>query len=192
MMKLKICILFFFLSPLFLWAQVTNLEAPIIEDYEEIAIQRVKQLTQYMAKIADKNTSSYEAEIAIKYALDLFISDTSIMEVSSCHKTTTRPYFVKVYLNRLKLLKYDDVIIESGEFAFVRDLKLGEDGYYYGIISFVQRFEGYSGEVLKYADITEKHVEIVLKPYQKESIGSSEWYWELFLADVLVKRTDCI
>lgn len=191
-MKLKICILFFFLTPLFLGAQVTNLEAPNIGDYEEIAIQRVKQLTQYMAKIADKNTSSYEAEIAIKYALDLFISDTSIMEVSSCNKPTNKPYFVKVYLNRLKLLKYDDVIIESGEFAFVRDLKLGEDGYYYGVISFVQRFEGYQGEVLKYADITEKHVEIVLKPYQKESVGSSEWYWELFLADVLVKRTDCI
>ena len=173
-------------------AQVTDLEAPNLEDDEHIAINKVQSLTTYMAKIADKNTSSYEAELAIKYALDLFVSDTSIMEVSSCYKPTTKKYFVKVYLNRLKLLKYDDVVIEAGEFAFVQKLTLGADGYYYGIISYVQKFEGYSGEVLKYADLTEKYVEIVLKPYQKESIGSSEWYWELFLADVLVKRTDCI
>jgi len=70
----------------------------------------------------------------------------------------------------------------------VGDLKKGEDGNFYGIISFVQKFKAMKGEYV-YEDVTTKHVEIVLKPYLKPNDqGEDEWKWDVYLSNVNVKE----
>lgn len=173
------------------FAQYGVLNESELNDFKVLAEKRAQQFGLYVAKIANKSTNYLDKETAISQALNLFINDTVTIQISYCgSKWGNKVYSKKLvdYLRRLSLLNYDQVTIEWVECAMVKELRKGEDGNYYGNISFVQRFKGTRGEQ-EYSDITTKSIEVVLKPYQKPNDrGENEWRWEVFLSNVNVKE----
>lgn len=118
----------------------------------------------------------------------LFIADAKI-EVSSLNRTDVVRYDVRAYLNRLGMLKYDKVIIKWFNIQYTSMLRKGPDGNYYGTVEFEQRFLGISGDNQTYEDITRKTVEVVLKPYQRNTDGGTTIEWDVFLGDIGVTIT---
>lgn len=172
-------------------SQVNILNESELEEFKYLALKKATTFSTYITKIANKSTSYYDKETAISQSLNLFIHDTVTIQVSYCGGSGNNKIIARQlidYLRRLSLLNYDQVQIEWVECAMIKDLTKGDDGNYYGIISFVQKFSGLRGET-KYMDVTTKNIEIVLKPYQKPNDkGESEWRWEVFLSDVNVKE----
>jgi len=185
---LILCIITYFNAG---YSQSSSLSQPNLENFQILAEKKAKAFSVYIKKIAAKATSLNDKEIAIKQACNLFLSDTVRVQVSYCpsggkSSVYSRP-LIK-YLRRLSLLNYDQITIEWVECVMVGDLKKGEDGNFYGIISFVQKFKAMKGEYV-YEDVTTKHVEIVLKPYLKPNDqGEDEWKWDVYLSNVNVKE----
>lgn len=173
------------------YGQGSSLSEPNLENFKILAEKRANQFGVYISKIADKSVSLENKEIAIKQACDLFISDTVRIQISYCPASGGSSVYSRTlikYLRRLSMLNYDKVKIEWVECVMVGDLKKGDDGNYYGIISFIQRFTGVKGEYT-YVDETTKHTEVVLKPYMKHnSQGEEEWGWDVYLSNVNIKE----
>lgn len=173
------------------YSQQASLSNPNLDNFNILAEKKVESFGLYITKIASKSTGFHDKETAIKQACMLFINDTVRIQVSYCPSGgTSNVYSRKLikYLRRLSLLNYDQIIIEWIECVMIGDLKKGDDGNYYGIISFVQRFTAKKGEYT-YTDITTKHVEVVLKPYKKPNDqGEDEWRWDVYLSNVNVKE----
>ncbi len=160
--------------------------------YKELAIEKAKEFSLYIAKIASKSSSFAEKEAAIELALNLFIHDTVTIQVSFCPSAgtsgtiVTRP--LKKYLRRLSLLNYDKVEIKWFEIVMVEKLRKGADGNYYGNISIAQKFTAVRGDY-EYSDVTRKTMEVVLKPYRKPNdIGEDEWKWDIYLSSIKIEE----
>ncbi|MCD4698815.1 MAG: hypothetical protein K8S16_21495 [Bacteroidales bacterium] len=164
-----------------------SLNEPNLENFQILAEKKANSFSIYIAKIASKSTNLSDKELAIKQALKLFINDTVTVQVSFCPsgaKPTIYSRTLIKYLRRLSMLNYDQITIEWVDVVMVKDLKKGADGNFYGIISIVQRFTAVKGEY-KYSDVTQKHMEIVLKPYKKPNDqGEDEWRWDVYLSNV--------
>lgn len=157
------------------------------EAYSRKALEKTSELATYLTIISDRNNRLEEANKAVELAIQLFIDENAQFEVSS--KAGKNRYQVRSYLNRLKLLKYDRIEISWTDISYVSDLKKGMDGNYYGVITLQQRFKGYIDNRLVYGDLTEKNIEVKVMAYQKESDGTQEQMWDLFLSDVGVVVT---
>lgn len=181
-------IVFMFLAG---YSQVDILGEDDLEGFAYVAEQKAQEFSLYIEKIASKSTNYFDKETAISQAIKLFIHDTVTIQVSYCGGSTKNAVIARKlvdYLRRLSLLNYDQVKIEWVECAMIKDLTKGDDGNYYGIISFVQKFSGTRGET-KYEDVTTKNITIVLKPYLKPNDkGENEWRWGVFLSDVNIKE----
>lgn len=167
-----------------------NLEASVAIDpeiYSRKALQKTADLGTYLAIISDRSNSMAEASKAVELAVKLFIDENAQVEVSS--KDGRDRYKVRAYLNRLKLLKYDKVEISWTDISYVSDLKKGIDGNYYGVITLQQRFKGFIDNEVVYGDLTEKNIEVMMVPYQKETDGEQQQKWDVFLSDVGVVVT---
>jgi Asp-tRNA(Asn)/Glu-tRNA(Gln) amidotransferase A subunit family amidase len=157
------------------------------ELYSRKALQKTADLGTYLAIISDRNNSVEEANKAVELAVKLFIDENAEIEVSSPEERSR--YKVRAYLNRLKLLNYDKVEISWTDISYVSDLKKGIDGNYYGVITLQQRFKGFIDNEVVYGDLTEKNIEVMLVPYQKEINGEQQQKWDVFLSDVGVVVT---
>lgn len=167
-----------------------KLEASIEIDpeiYSRKALQKTADLGTYLGIISDRSNSAGEANKAVELAVKLFIDENAEVEVSS--KEGRERYKVRAYLNRLKLLNYDKVEISWTDISYVSDLKKGIDGNYYGVITLQQRFKGFKDNQVVYGDITEKNIEVMMVPYQKETDGEQQQKWDVFLSDVGVVVT---
>lgn len=160
-----------------------------LETYSNRALEKTETLGQYFALIADKETPWQEANDAIDLAVGLFIGEESAVEVSSASSTTKKRYPIRRYLERMKLLKYDQIEIEWSDISYVSKLRKGVDGNYYGVVSFVQRFAGYREGKLVYSDYTRKSIEVILKGYTKFVGGTYKEEWDVFLSDIGVVNT---
>ncbi len=169
----------------------SSLSQPSLENFKVIAEKKAKSFSLYISIIASKSTSLNDKEIAVQQACNLFISDTVSIQVSYCPAGGESSVYTRTlikYLRRLSLLNYDKIKIEWVECAMVGDLHKGDDGNYYGIISFIQKFTATKGEY-QYSDITKKDMEVVLKPYQKPNDqGEGEWRWDVYLSNVNIKE----
>ena len=155
--------------------------------YSRKALQKTADLGTYLTIISDRNNSLEDANKAVELAVKLFVNEDAEVEVSS--KEGRSRYKVRAYLNRLKLLKYDKVEISWTDISYVSDLKKGVDGNYYGVITLQQRFKGFIDNKVVYGDLTEKNIEVILTPYEKEIDGVKEQMWDVFLSDVGVVVT---
>jgi hypothetical protein len=172
-----------------IYGQIQDPSNPDLETFKILAEKKADQFRLYLIKISSKSTSLTDKQTAISQACDLFISDTVLIQVSYCNKEKS-VYSRKLidYLKRLSQLNYDLVTIEWVECAMVEQLHKAEDGNYYGIISFVQKFTATKGENTYY-DVTRKHMEVVLKPYKKPNdLAEEQWVWEIFLSNVSIKE----
>lgn len=169
--------------------EVVGLSKAELERFQFKAKEKTQKFGEYIAIIGDKQSEREEQNKSIDQACGLFISDTSTVEVSNVNYEEKRKYPIRKYLNNLKLLPYNEVVITWTEVSYMSDLKLGADGNYYGVVSFQQKFEGYEDGNVVYSDITQKNVEVILKSYQKEVDGEKKILWDVLLSNVGVEET---
>lgn len=160
-----------------------------LETYSNRALEKTQTLGQYFALIADKETPWQEANDAIDLAVGLFIGEEASVEVSSSNSDVKKRFPIRRYLERMKLLKYDQIEIEWSDISYVSNLRKGVDGNYYGVVSFVQRFAGYREGKMVYTDYTRKSIEVILKGYTKFVGGTYKEEWDVFLSDIGVVNT---
>jgi len=160
------------------------------DDFVRKALDKTRRLTQYIRVITDKNTDKYESNKAVNEAIVLFMSDTCIVQVSNVNRPQeVKEYYIRPYLNHVKLLKYDKVEIEWAEINYVGDVRKGPDGNFYGYVTFVQTFRGFKDGNVVYEDKTEKRVEVVLKSYELDIGGTSKELWDVLLSNIKVDQT---
>jgi hypothetical protein len=155
---------------------------------QDKAKTNIRQLGDYIQIICQKDSDPDEVSKTIGQALALFVDGAKI-EVSSLNRTNVIQYNIKDYLIRLGMLKYDKVIIQWSKIQYTSTLRKGPDGLYYGTVEFEQRFMGISGDNQTYEDITRKTVEVVLRPYERNTGGGTTIEWDVFLGDIGVTVT---
>jgi hypothetical protein len=161
-----------------------------INAFQSKGLGKVKQLTEYLNKIVNKSLPSSTAQTTIDNALLLFDSENHTVEVSSLSRPDKSRFPVRTYLNRLRMLNYQKVVIEGASFTYVSAFRKGPDGNYYGVARFRQSFTGYRDDKPVYSDVTTKTVAVVLKPYQKAMDGELVENWDVFLGDISVTQTE--
>lgn len=166
-----------------------ELSAEETKFFQEKGKAKVMELEQFIKVIADKKTSSADAQMAINNALQLFDSENHFVQVSSINRPEKPKFPVRRYLNKLHDLKYDQITIGWADFQYAPKFRLAPDGIYYGFIQFRQRFTATLDGVVVYEDITDKVVGIALKPLQRNLEGSSQVILEVFLGDISVVQT---
>ncbi|UZR95151.1 hypothetical protein [Chondrinema litorale] len=160
------------------------------EEFEEKALAKTKELEDYLRLIANKNTKFQKANEAIDAAVKLFIDANRVMEVSSKNRSVVKKYEIRTYFEKLKLLKYDDVRVSWSDISYVSNIRKGEDGNYYGIVTLQQKFEGFIDGALVYTDVTKKNMTVILKTYDKYVVGEKQTLWDVYLGDIGVVQTE--
>ena len=124
----------------------------------------------------------------IERTLELF-AENSQMGVSSLHREEIKYYGIREYFERLMALNYDKVTIKWYNIQYISDLELQPDGRYVGVITIYQRFEGESGDGLKYVDTTKKDITVYVERKQTQIGGRLIGFWDVLLGDVRVTET---
>ncbi|MBP7168006.1 MAG: hypothetical protein KBB64_10100 [Bacteroidia bacterium] len=149
---------------------------------------KVEQLKNFIDIISNKSTSTTEATQAIELAVGLFDSEERTVTVSSLTTSTSKNRKVRVYFNRLKQLPYTEVKVEWANFQYTSKFKKGNDGKYYGYVTFEQRFTGYIDGIPVYQDKIERNLTIVISKYQKIVNGNLVDEWDVFLGDMAISE----
>lgn len=155
----------------------------------EKAMQKSRDLGRYLRLISSKHEIEEDKLYAIREALNLFVSDSSRVEVSSVNRDTKQQFMIKEYLERLRLLPYDKVELVWIKAQMVSRFRKGEDGRYYGVITAQQLFRGFLENDIAYQDVTEKNIEVVLDRYLVFDEGVKKHRWDVFLSDISVQQT---
>jgi hypothetical protein len=159
------------------------------EEFSDKALQKIDDFTNYLGIIASKETVPESANQAIELAMELFVDENVLVEVSTSGYAEVMKRKIKDYLVRLKLLKYDRVEIQWADINYVSNFRKGPDGNYYGSITVKQTFRGYKDNQVVYSDVTQKDVEIVIKGMEKSIQGKKEMVWDVLLSDIGVLDT---
>ena len=158
------------------------------ENYQTETRLLVEDLGKYISIIGDKSVENWKSMRAIDLAVNLFVTDTQKVEVSSKGKGVVRRSKIRMYLDELRLLQYNQVSIEWAEIGRISDFRESSDGTYRAIVTILQRFKGYRDGKMIYEDTTRKNIEIVLKQQVIEGIGT-EKKWVIKLGDINVVET---
>jgi len=155
---------------------------------DSLAMEKVKDLSKYISIIGNKKTLYAEATRVMDRAGELFVPDSE-MGVSSLSRKEVNYYKVRKYFERLMALNYDRVTIEWYNVHYISDLERQPDGRYVGVITIYQRFEGTSGDVLKYKDTTKKDITIYVERKKTQIGGRIVEFWDVLLGDIRVTET---
>ena len=172
-----------------IWAQNAEISPKRKKAIDSLALEKVRDLGNYIAIIGNKDTEWSEANRVIARAVELFM-EGSVMEISILgkKKITERP--VKEYLENLMRLNYDRVEIEWFDIQYVSDLVRQPDGRYMGVITIFQKFTAYDKEKgLVYKDVTKKDITIYVERKQTQISGRTIEFWDVLLGDIRVKET---
>lgn len=156
------------------------------DEVEKYGMKLLKDFSNYLNVIADKKNPILRRNNNIDAALELFINDSTLVEVtkiqSNFDKGPTRT--IRKYLYNLRDLKYRAVEVVWSDFALSKEMKKGHDGRFYGIAKICQRFNASTFKNNEYSlkydiqQITCKDVEIVVEEYTKLD-GVKEWVVKL-------------
>lgn len=156
---------------------------------DSLALEKVRDLSKYIALIGDKGTEYSEAQRVIDRAVELFM-DGSEVGVSSLYREGINYYQVREYLERLMRLNYSKVDIEWFKIEYVSDLERQPDGTYVGVITIFQKFSGFDQEGgLVYQDVTKKDITVYVKRKETQIAGKLIGFWDVLLGDIRVKET---
>lgn len=159
---------------------------------DSLALEKVRDLSKYIAIVGDKETAFSEANRVIERTLELF-APGSEMGVSSVNSADIQYYKIRRYLERLMQLNYDRVEIEWYNIQYISDLERQPDGKYVGVITIYQRFSGYKegieGTKLVYKDTTKKDITVYVERKETQVGGRSIGFWDVLLGDVRVTET---
>jgi hypothetical protein len=155
---------------------------------DSLALEKVRDLSKYISIVGDKKTPWSEANRVIERTMELFADDAQ-MGVSTTNQPEVKYYDIRTYLERLMALNYDQVNIEWFNIEYISDLERQPDGRYVGVITIYQRFEGRSGDKLKYVDTTKKDITVYVERKQTQIGGRIIGFWDVLLGDVRVVET---
>nr|NQU91092.1 hypothetical protein [Bacteroidota bacterium] len=155
---------------------------------DSLALEKVRDLSKYISIIGSKETAWSEANRVIERTLELF-SEGAQMGVSTINQPKVKYYDIRTYLERLMALNYDKVKIEWFNIEYMSDLERMPDGRYVGVITIYQRFEGSSGDKMKYMDTTKKDITVYVERKQTQIGGRLIGFWDVLLGDVRVIET---
>jgi len=124
----------------------------------------------------------------VDQATSLFI-DGAIIEVSSVRSDEKKHMKVRDFLEKLRTLRYERVVITFSHVDYISNIRKGSDGKYYGVISFEQTFRAFSDGRLVYEDETKKTTEVQLIVYERNLRGNAIQQWDVMLSDVEVLGT---
>jgi hypothetical protein len=155
---------------------------------DSLALEKVRDLSKYIAIIGNKQTQFSEANRVMDRAEELF-APGSEMGVSSINRKEVNYYKVRQYFERLMALNYDRVSIEWYDIHYISDLERQPDGRYVGVVTIYQRFEGESDDGLKYKDTTKKDITIYVERKKTQISGRTVEFWDVLLGDIRVTET---
>lgn len=155
---------------------------------DSLALEKVRDLSKYIAIIGAKNTPYSEASRVMDRAEELFSPDAE-MGVSSLNKKEVSYYKVRAYFERLIALNYNKVSIQWYNIHYISDLERQPDGRYVGIVTIYQRFEGESEDGMKYKDTTKKDITIYVERKKTQIQGRVVEFWDVLLGDIKVTET---
>ena len=72
---------------------------------------------------------------------------------------------------------------------YISDLERQPDGKYVGVVTVYQKFEGKSGDLLKYKDTTKKDITIYVEKKSTQIAGRTVEFWDVILGDIRVSET---
>lgn len=170
-------------------SEVKNFTDTEMDDFHTKGMTKIKLLETYIQQVGSKLSASFISSQAIENALQLFDSEDRTVEVSSVNRPDKTVYKIKVYLNRLKILNYDEVDITWADFNYASRFIKGGDGKYHAYITFAQRFTGIKDGQVVYSDVTEKRQEVILQSYKKTIEGAETEMWDVLLGDMSVEHT---
>lgn len=162
-----------------------------LKGFEEQAKNQIMDLTTQINIIAYKSNSYKKKIDAINSAMELFSNEENIVEIQSI-KNKGIKYIKKIrdYLNRVKLLSYNNITFTAYDIRITDNLQEGEDGRYYGAAQYCQLFEAdvsvKTNEIKTskhIKDITCRVVQIIVE--KKELFG--EEVWVVRLGDIRVE-----
>lgn len=147
------------------------------KDFEEAAVQSVKLYGDYLQVIAGKNKSKTQRDNAIFGALELFLDEQRIVEISSKNNDVIKRKYIPEYLNGLRGMSYTSVEITFYNVYIATTLQKDPDNpnRWIGVATFYQSFKGCKSDNGCYRDITKKNItfyvveETIYKGSQKET-----------------------
>lgn len=158
------------------------------EQFKKKANEKIIQFTTYVKLILDKKSDAEKVNKAITQCISLFINENAIIQVSSLN-SAPKSRKIREYLSHIKLIQYDNVEVKWTNVSYVTDIYKGQDGNYYGTITFEQEFKGSKDGIITYSDVTLKKATVSLKTYEKIVDGKMESIWDVFLGDIGVEST---
>jgi len=165
--RLFLVVLLLFVSPA-LSAQ-DGLSDELKDYFKKSVLNKVKRLEHYITLIANKSMDDNLRKSSISQAVELFEDENRIVQISSLAngKETIIDRPVRTYFDRLYAIKADKVIITFYKVTQLTDVRLGPDNKYYATAYIFQDTKIYykeSSEVPDYTDVTEKAIDITIKP----------------------------
>lgn len=157
--------------------------------FKEQTQQKVEEFQQHIVILGDKQQPQDKRNMAEREALKLFYKG-AMMEVSYIDnkgKTSVKSRTMENYLYRLKTLPYTRVVINYYDIAYITNFIKGPDNKYYAVATIFQEFTGFVGDNIKYADITQKEIEIIVE--QVEDKFYNEKRWKIFLGNIKATET---
>lgn len=190
MTKLKFSYLFLFCC--FLFSNLNAQDDQITPDrkraIDSLALEKVRDLSKYIAIIGNKKTQFSEANRVMDRAEELF-APNSEMGVSSLNHKEINYYKVREYFQRLMALNYDHVDIQWYDIHYISDLERQPDGRYVGVVTIYQRFEGTGEDGMHYKDTTKKDITIYVDKKITQIQGREVEFWDVLLGDIRVTET---
>lgn len=169
-------------------AQKADISPERKQAIDSLALEKVRDLSKYIAIIGNKKTPFSEAQRVMDRAEELFAPDSE-MGVSSLNRKEINYYKVRKYFERLMALNYDKVTISWYDIHYISDLERQPDGRYVGVVTIYQKFEGTSDDGMKYKDTTKKDITIYVERKKTQISGRTVEFWDVMLGDIRVSET---
>jgi hypothetical protein len=158
------------------------------EEFKQKALAKIKEFQGCLYILCDKKAGNVAQDNAVDQATSLFV-DGAIIEVSSVHSDEKKHLRVRDFLEKLRNLRYQRIVITFSHVDYISNIRKGADGKYYGLVSFEQTFRAFSDGRLIYEDETKKTTEVQLIVYDRNLRGNAIQQWDVMLSDVEVLGT---
>jgi hypothetical protein len=158
------------------------------EEFKKKALAKIKEFQNCLRILCGITSSNEAQDNAVDQAAGLFV-EGAIIEVSSAHSSEKKHLRVRDFLEKLRNLPYDGIVITFSHVDYVSNIRKGADGKYYGLVSFEQTFRAYRDGHVVYVDETKKTTEVQLVVYERNLRGNTIEQWDVMLSDVEVVGT---
>lgn len=158
-------------------------------EFREKAFNKVRDLNNKLRFLVDTSNSETQMNRVLEEGVKLFVDENRVIEISNINNQDKKSYNVRAYLMMIKSLPYARVEVSWTKIEIVTAFQKQPDGTYRATAEFEQEFSGYRDEIKQYSDITDKKVEIIIKPKIKIVGTESQTVYEVYLGNIGVVQT---